>query len=210
MKNYFSELKGCPGEPVLAGKGFLTAIVTLRIAVSVGVSLAQVSAAILALRAIGNAINMVLAACLFAICTVRAVLGICYVACTGTCIALLALRAVGSSCNVCSTFDGLVAVHADRAIFCRSLVRLAGNCGATNGACGVANVDIAMSRAGNCFRAVLANRAIRCKRSVSVARTNVIAVVTSYVVLIVVDMRRRTLESAIAVASCIADGPRWR
>ena len=166
-------------------------------------SLAQVSAAILALRAIGSAVNVLLAACLFAVCAVRAVRGICYVACTGACIAVLANRAIFSGCNVSRAFDGLIAVQADRAVFCSALVSFAGNCGVTYRAFGVTNVDVRVSRAGNCLAAVCALSAIGSKRSVSVARTNVITAVAGYIMLIIVGVRRRTLKSALTVTSCI-------
>ena len=167
--------------------------------------LAQVSAAILALRAIGSAVNVILAACLFAICAVRAVVRICYVVCAGACIALLANRAVGSGCNVSRTCNCLVTVHADRAVCRRALVVNAGDCGAALGACGVTNVVVRVSGIGNCLAAVLARRAIVSESSVSIARTNVIAVVAGYVMLIIVEVRRRALKSAICtVTDCIA------
>ena len=166
--------------------------------------LAQVSAAILALRAIGSAVNVILAACLFAICAVRAVVRICYVACAGACIAVLANRAVGSACNVSRTCNCLVTVHADRAVCRRALVVNAADCGAALGACGVTNVNVRVSGIGNCLAAVLARRAIVSESSVSIARTNVIAVVAGYVMLIIIEVRRRTLESAIAVTGRIA------
>ena len=195
--------KGCPGEPVFAGKGFSRALIAVAVLIGIGVSRSESLAAICALGAVLLVVGSVLlAACLLAVLAVRAVLGICYVSYACACITVLADRAIRSGCYVCRAGDGLGAVLANGTVSRGGRVRSL-SYSAADVTFRVTKVGVLVLCTGDRLTAVFAGQTVGCKCLMAVAGTNVPAKVADHVVLVGVLVRCLALVGA-AVAGRVA------
>ena len=169
-------------------------------------SRAEVLSANAALRAVYVCIGRMLnAAGLAANGTNNAVIGISRVALSGACIAVLTNCAVGFESYVLSAFDSSAALSTNCAVFRGRNVLANFSFGAAYVAVRITVVRVGMLGIGNAFAAVFANGAIRFQSLVAVARTNKAASVAGYVMIVIIGVRRNTLEAAaIAITNCIA------
>ena len=169
-------------------------------------SRAEVLSANAALRAVYVYIGRMLnAAGLAANGTNNAVIAISRVALSGACIAVLTNCAVGFESYVLSAFDSSAALSTNCAVFLGRNVLANFSFGAAYVAVRITVVRVGMLGIGNAFAAVFANGAIRFQSLVAVARTNKAASVAGYVMIVIIGVRRNTLEAAaIAITNCIA------
>lgn len=159
----------------------------------------------LALRAVLCIVgSMSSTAGLAAILANNAVVGILRVRLAGCVTAVVTLRAILGR-NMCRTGNGDQAVLAGGAIIRHGTVRLNLSNRAANITIRVAKVSVRMRGIGNGLAAVFANGTIGAQRLVAVAFANVVAVFAGNVVLILENVRRCALKSAVlAVANSIA------
>lgn len=190
-------LKGCPREPVFAGKRFLLTVVALLVTVCIGVCRADALAAMVALRAILGAGRVRSTALLGTIFTDQTVVGVRSMSLAGAGIAVLALRAIGFKRNVLCACDGFVTVETDGAVFLRGLVRTGNSLETANVTARITEVAIRVLGAGDRVATVFTSQAIVLQRLMAVAGTNVITAVAGNVMLVGIVVRRRALKSAI-------------
>lgn len=202
----FLESKGCPGEPVLAGKRFLRTLVALAVRIFVGVRGTRTLAANTALRAVFAAGCVRESAGIAANRATRAVCGILCVGCALD--GRSALVAFSAVCGryVRRTGDLLKAVLANCAIVCFCYVVTNFSDSAANITRCIAEVAEFMRGIRNGSAAVFANLTVGTQRLVPGAFTNVTASVFAGNVMLVCEAVRRyaILSSACTVARCIA------